>query len=342
MNGYKVAVVGATGLVGRTMLKVLEERDFPVAWLVPIASERSAGTTVSFRGDDCRVLEISEESFDGVDIALFSAGGETAKRWAPIAVARGAVVIDNSSAFRMDPNVPLIVPEVNPSVLTDASPRIIANPNCSTIQMVVALQPILANYGIHRVVVCTYQSVSGAGQNGIDQLQRELRGEDAGSRAFAHPIADNALPHIASFDADGFTTEERKMIEETRKIFGDQSLRVSPTCVRIPVSVSHSEAVHLELQQPYELADVRALLEDMPGVMVIDDPEAAAYPLATMAAGRDEVFVGRLRRDPSVENGLIMWVVSDNLRKGAATNAVQIAELWRTLREKNPAPGSES
>jgi aspartate-semialdehyde dehydrogenase len=284
------------------------------------------------------VIPISENSFDGVDVALFSAGGDVARRWAPIAVAHGAVVIDNSSAFRMHADVPLIVPEVNAAMLTDAVPRIIANPNCSTIQMVVALQPLYTHYGISRVVVCTYQSVSGAGKKGIDQLHNELQGLSTSVRAFPHPIADNALPHIAAFDDDGFTTEERKMIEETRKIFGDQSLRVSPTCVRIPVSLSHSEAVHVELEHPYELAEVRALLEHMPGVIVIDDPEATAYPLATIARGRDEVFVGRLRRDPSLDNGLIMWVVSDNLRKGAATNAVQIAELWRSLREKNHAP----
>jgi aspartate-semialdehyde dehydrogenase len=317
------------------MLKVLEERDFPVATVRAIASERSAGTTVPFRGELLEVVAISEAAFDEVEVALFSAGSEVAKRWAPIAVAAGAVVIDNSSAFRMHPEVPLIVPEVNAAALTDAMPRIIANPNCSTIQMVVALQPLYSHYGIHRVVVCTYQSASGAGQRGIDQLRAELQGLNPSVRAFPHPIADNALPQIASFDEDGFTTEERKLIEETRKILGDQSIRVSPTCVRVPVSISHSEAVHIELKNPYELADVRDLLERMPGVIVIDDPEATAYPLASVAAGRDEVFVGRLRRDPSVDNGLIMWVVSDNLRKGAATNAVQIAELWRSLRENS-------
>ncbi|MBE0643638.1 MAG: aspartate-semialdehyde dehydrogenase [Bacteroidetes bacterium] len=334
MKGYHVAVVGATGLVGRTMLAVLEERNFPVATLRPIASGRSAGTSVPFRGALHPVIEISDEAFAGVDIALFSAGGDTAKRWAPSATARGAVVIDNSSAFRMDGDVPLIVPEVNAAALIDTAPRIIANPNCSTIQMVVALEPLRARYGIHRIVVCTYQAVSGAGKKGVDQLQTELEGRNASVRAFAHPIAGNALPHIASFERDGFTTEERKMIDETRKIFGDQGIMVSPTCVRIPVVTSHSEAVHVELENPFALEDIRSILENAPGVIVIDDPEATAYPLASTATGRDEVFVGRLRRDPSIDNGLIMWVVSDNLRKGAATNAVQIAELWHALRQK--------
>ncbi len=334
MAGYTVAVVGATGLVGRAMLQVLEERNFPVGELRPVATARSAGTEVSFRGAMHRVVEVSEEAFVGVDVALFSAGGDTAKQWAPAAVAAGAVVIDNSSAFRMHPDVPLIVPEVNPAALQGAAPRIIANPNCSTIQMVVALEPLRARYGIRRIVVCTYQAVSGAGKKGVDQLRTELEGKNAVVRAFAHPIAGNALPHIAAFDPDGFTTEERKMIEETRKIFGDPEIRVSPTCVRIPVGTSHSEAVHVELAAAYELEDVRAMLESAPGVIVIDDPESTAYPLATNATGRDEVFVGRLRRDPSVDNGLIMWVVADNLRKGAATNAVQIAELWRMLREQ--------
>ncbi|MDX9758138.1 MAG: aspartate-semialdehyde dehydrogenase [Bacteroidota bacterium] len=333
MSGYTVAVVGATGLVGRTMLTVLEERHFPVTRLLPVATERSVGTPIPFGGENHTVLPLSADVFDGVDIALFSAGGAVARQWAPVAVAHGAVVIDNSSAFRMDSDVPLIVPEVNGDELRDATARIIANPNCSTIQMVVALRPLHARYGIRRVVVCTYQSVSGAGKRGVDQLETELRGENSSVRAFAHPIAGNALPHIAAFDDDGFTTEERKMIEETRKILGDERIAVSPTCVRVPVRYSHSEAVHVELQTSFALSDVRAALEEMPGVIVIDDPEATAYPLASIATGRDEVFVGRLRRDPSIENGVIMWVVSDNLRKGAATNAVQIAERWRALRE---------
>ena len=332
MNGYTVAVVGATGLVGRTMLTVLEERRFPVRRIVPVATERSAGQTISFGSSDHPVRPISEEAFDGVDIALFSAGGGTAKQWAPVAVRHGAVVIDNSSAFRMHPDVPLIVPEVNPGALADAAPRIIANPNCSTIQMVVALHPLQQRYGIRRVVVSTYQSASGAGKKGVDQLEAELAGGNARVRAFAHPLAGNALPHIAAFEDDGFTTEERKMVDETHKILGDPGIGVSPTCVRIPVPFCHSEAVHVELRAPFAMEDVRRDLEEMPGVIVIDDPDATAYPLATIATGRDEVFIGRLRRDPSVEHGLIMWVVSDNLRKGAATNAVQIAELWRGLR----------
>ncbi len=334
MAGYTVAVVGATGLVGRTMLQVLEERAFPTGELRAIASARSAGQDVPFQGRLHRVREISADAFSGVDVALFSAGGGTAREWAPVAAAAGAVVIDNSSAFRMEADVPLIVPEVNAHALVDAAPRIIANPNCSTIQMVVALQPLHARYGIRRIVVCTYQAVSGAGKKGVDQLHAEREGKNAAVRAFPHPIAGNVLPHIAAFDDDGFTTEERKMIEETRKIFEDPRILVSPTCVRVPVDTSHSEAVHVELAAPYDLADVRSMLEDAPGVIVIDDPESTAYPLAMNAAGRDEVFVGRLRRDPSAENGLIMWVVSDNLRKGAATNAVQIAEVWKARREQ--------
>ena len=339
MSSYTVAVVGATGLVGRTMLRVLEERRFPVSRIVPIASQRSEGTTVSFRGEEHPVVAIGAEAFRDVDVALFSAGGGTSREWAPVAVAQGAVVIDNSSAFRMAADVPLVVPEVNPEHLSDASPRVIANPNCSTIQMVVALAPLQRRYGIRRVVVSTYQSVSGAGKKGVDQLDTELQGGNSAVRAFPHPIAGNALPHIAAFEDDGFTTEERKMILETQKILGDDGILVSPTCVRIPVPFCHSEAVHVELRAAYDIDQVRTDLEAMPGVLLIDDPEATAYPLATTATGRDEVFVGRLRRDPSVENGLIMWVVSDNLRKGAATNAVQIAELWRALREGRERSG---
>ncbi|MBR9976253.1 MAG: aspartate-semialdehyde dehydrogenase [Bacteroidetes bacterium] len=333
MNSYRIAVVGATGLVGRTMLNVLEERRFPVSRIIPVATERSAGTTVPFAGEELPVVAIGEDVFDGIDIALFSAGGSTAKTWAPVAVKHGAVVIDNSSAFRMQEDVPLIVPEVNAAHLPDAAPRIIANPNCSTIQMVVALAPLQRRYGIRRIVVSTYQSVSGAGKKGLDQLEMELEGRNSPVRAFPHPIAGNALPHIAAFEDDGCTTEERKMIDETRKILDDATIGVSPTCVRIPVPFCHSEALHVELRAPFAIDDVRSALEELPGVILIDDPESTAYPLATIATGRDEVFIGRLRRDPSVENGLIMWVVSDNLRKGAATNAVQIAELWRLLRE---------
>lgn len=328
MKTYSVAVVGASGLVGRKMLQVLEERAFPVGNLRLLTSARSAGTALMFNGKTYQTEEVSENGFQGVDIALFSAGGDASRRWAPVAVNAGAVVIDNSSAFRMTDGVPLIVPEVNPGDIDDARPRIIANPNCSTIQMVVALKPLHDRYGLRRIVVSTYQSVSGAGKRGVDQLQAELAGEEAPDPAFPHPIAQNAIPHIAAFNESGFTVEEEKMINETRKILGDPQLRVSPTCVRIPVRASHSEAVHVELNAPFELDDARTLLDSFPGITIIDDPSRLLYPLASEAAEKDDVFVGRLRRDPSVEHGLIMWIVSDSLRKGAATNAVQIAELW--------------
>ena len=331
---YTVAVAGATGLVGRTMIKVLQERSFPVGSLRLFASERSAGMKLSFWGEDIDVQPIAEDAFDGVDIALFSAGGSVAREWAPTAVEHGAVVIDNSSAFRMHGDVPLIVPEVNPDALPDASPRIIANPNCSTIQMVAALKPLQERYGLRRVVVCTYQAVSGAGQQGVDQLEAELRGELPTKRAFPHAILGNAIPQIAQFADDGYTVEEHKMINETRKILADAQLGVSPTCVRVPIADAHSEALHVELEKEFDLEEVRALLQNTAGIIVLDDPDATSYPLAAMAAGRDEVYVGRFRRDFSVKNGLAFWVVADNLRKGAATNAVQIAELWRTLREQ--------
>lgn len=331
---YTVAVAGATGLVGRTMIKVLQERSFPVSRLRLFASERSAGTKLSFWGEDIEVQPISSEGFEGVDVALFSAGGAASRQWAPVAVEHGAVVIDNSSAFRMHDDVPLIVPEVNAHALPDASPRIIANPNCSTIQMVAALKPLQERYGLRRVVVCTYQAVSGAGQKGVDQLDAELRGGLPTKRAFPHAIAGNAIPQIAQFADDGFTVEEHKMINETRKILEDGMLGVSPTCVRVPIAHAHSEALHVELGKEYDLEDVRELLRNTPGLILLDDPDATSYPLAAMAAGRDEVYVGRFRRDVSVDYGLVFWVVADNLRKGAATNAVQIAELWKTLREQ--------
>lgn len=328
---YTVVIAGATGLVGRTMIKVLQERSFPVGRLRLLAGERSAGMKLSFWGEDIEVRPISSESFEGVDVALFSAGGAASREWAPIAVEHGAVVIDNSSAFRMHDDVPLIVPEVNPHALPDSFPRIIANPNCSTIQMVAALKPLQERYGLRRIIVCTYQAVSGAGQKGVDQLDAELRGGLPTKRAFPHAIADNAIPQIAQFADDGFTIEEHKMINESRKILEDATLRVSPTCVRVPVAHAHSEALHVELGSDYDLDDVRELMRNTPGLILLDDPDATSYPLASMAAGRDEVYVGRFRRDPSVENGLAFWVVADNLRKGAATNAVQIAELWRSL-----------
>jgi len=313
------------------MLQVLEERDFPVKDLRLLTSARSAGIELTFRGKSYRTEEVSARAFADVDIALFSAGSDASRQWAPVAVNAGAVVIDNSSAYRMTDGVPLIVPEVNSGDLPDAGPRIIANPNCSTIQMVVALKPLHDRYGLHRVVVTTYQSVSGAGKRGVDQLQAELDGGVAENPAFPHPIVENAIPHIAAFNESGFTVEEEKMINETRKILGDAQLNVSPTCVRIPVRSSHSEALHIEMRSSFELEDVRSMLSAFPGITVIDNPARMEYPLARNAAEKDDVFVGRLRRDPSVEHGLIMWVVSDSLRKGAATNAVQIAELWLSL-----------
>ncbi len=328
MNAYCVAVVGATGLVGRMMLRVLEERGFPAKELRALASARSAGSVVEFRGEGHTVQEISAEAFDGVDIALFSAGGAASKEWAPVAVARGAVVIDNSSAWRMHEDVPLVVPEVNPQAIPDATPRIIANPNCSTIQMVVALKPLLDLYGLKRIFVSTYQAVSGAGQKGLDQYNSEAAGETVDAPAFPHAIVGNVIPQIAAFLDNGFTVEEMKMVNETRKILGQPGLPVSVTCVRVPVPNAHSEAVHVELGSDFDLDDVRVLLAASPGIVLMDDTANNIYPLAGSAVGRDEVYVGRLRRDPALHNGLAMWVVSDNVRKGAATNAVQIAELW--------------
>ncbi len=334
MVGYSVAVVGATGLVGRMMLRVLEERGFPVGELRAVASSRSAGSTVEFRRDTYSVEEITPETFDGVDIALFSAGGAASREWSPVAVRHGAVVIDNSSAWRMHEGVPLIVPEVNPHALPDTAPRIIANPNCSTIQMVIALCPLRDRYRLRRVFVSTYQAVSGAGQKGLDQFEDESCGRIPSSPIFPHPIIGNAIPQIAAFLENGFTVEEMKMVNESRKILELPQLLISVTCVRVPVANAHSEAIHVEMLSDFELGDVRTLLASSPGIVVEDDPSVNLYPLAVTAVGRDEVFVGRLRRDPALEHGLAMWVVSDNVRKGAATNAVQIAELWREIRER--------
>lgn len=331
MKKWTVAVVGATGLVGRKMLDVLAERNFPVETLVPVASGNSAGQTVRFRGEDIPVQVISGEVFNDVEIALFSAGGSVSKTYAPIAARAGAVVIDNSSAWRMDPDVPLVVPEVNPDALENHN-GIIANPNCSTIQMVVALQPLHEKYSIRRVVVSTYQSVSGSGKKALQQLADEISGNATADPAYPHPIAYNCLPHIDVFFEDGYSREEHKMIYETRKIMGDDSIQVSPTTVRVPVSAGHSEAINLEFEKPFELDDVRRLLASAPGVILQDDPHKNVYPMPLDAADKDAVYVGRLRRDFSIANGLNLWVVSDNLRKGAATNTVQIAEV---LIEKN-------
>ncbi|MCC6412508.1 MAG: aspartate-semialdehyde dehydrogenase [Saprospiraceae bacterium] len=321
----KVAVVGATGLVGTKMLQVLEERNFPLTKLIPVASERSVGKKIKFRGRKIAVVSMEDAIAKKPDIALFSAGGSTSLEWAPRFAAVGTVVIDNSSAWRMDPEKKLVVPEVNAHVLTKQD-KIIANPNCSTIQMVVALKPLHDHYGIRRVVVSTYQSVTGTGVKAVDQLMGERKGKKEVVRAYAHPIDLNLIPHIDVFLENGYTKEEMKMVHETRKIMGDNNIRLTATTVRVPVIGGHSEAVNVEFERDFDLAEVRMLLESAPGVVVVDDPATAQDPMPLMAHNRDEVFVGRLRRDESQPNTLNMWVVSDNLRKGAATNAVQIAE----------------
>ncbi len=321
-----VAVVGATGVVGTTFLKVLEERDFPFENLYLMASSRSAGKTVTFKGKEYIVEELTEHSFDKpIDIALFSAGGSTSAKYAPIAAAHGVTVVDNSSQWRMDETVPLVVPEVNPQDI-EWNKGIIANPNCSTIQAMLALKPLQDHYGIKRVVYSTYQAVSGSGMKGINDLKNGLEGNDEDLQAYAHPIAGNCLPHIDVFMDNGYTKEEMKMINETHKILGDDDIRVTATTVRVPVFDSHSESINVELEKPFELEDIRKLYEDFPGVVLQDDVENNVYPLARDAAGTDEVYIGRIRRDYSVENGLNIWVVADNIRKGAATNAIQIAE----------------
>ena len=319
-----VAVVGATGLVGSKMLQVLEERLFPVAELLPVASERSWGKKVTFQGKEWTVLSADEAIARKPALAIFSAGGAVSAELAPRFAAVGCYVVDNSSYWRMDPNVPLIVPEINADVLKRGD-YIIANPNCSTIQMVMALAPLHKAYGIKRIVVSTYQSVTGAGQRGLEQLMAERAG-GSGSK-FPHRIDLNALPHIDSFLPDGNTKEEAKMINETRKILRDNTIAVSATCVRVPVMGGHSESVNVEFCKPFEVADARRLMASMPGVVVLDDPSSNVYPMPIDAWEKDDVFVGRIRRDSSVENGLNLWCVSDNIRKGAATNAVQIAQV---------------
>ncbi|GAB5047166.1 aspartate-semialdehyde dehydrogenase [Thermodesulfovibrio sp. TK110] len=326
---YVVAVVGATGAVGNEMIAVLEERDFPVETLRLFASERSEGVRLNFKGQEIAVETLKEDSFKGIDIALFSAGAERSKIWAPIAVKSGCVVIDNSSQWRMDPQVPLVVPEVNPNDLKWHK-GIIANPNCSTIQMVVALKPIHDVAKIKRVVVTTFQAVSGTGKKAMDELLQQtvalLNFKDIEIKVYPHQIAFNVLPHIDKFLENGYTKEEMKMVNETKKIMGDPSIRVTATTVRVPVFRGHSESVNIETEKKITAQQVRELLSKAPGVVVIDNPEKNEYPLPIYASGRDEVFVGRIREDESIENGINMWIVSDNLRKGAALNAVQIAE----------------
>lgn len=325
MKKVNVAVVGATGMVGRMFLKVLEERDFPIDKFYLFASEKSAGSKVEFRGKEYIVEELNQNSFDrDIDIALFSAGGSTSLKYSPIAASKGVTVIDNSSAFRMEKDVPLVVPEVNPEDVKWHK-GIIANPNCSTIQAVVALKPLHDRYKIKRIVYSTYQSVSGSGVKGVKDLEEGLKGNP--NTFYPHPIANNCLPHIDVFLENGYTKEEVKMIEETKKIMGDQSLKITATTVRVPVSSGHSESINVEFHNNFDIDEVKALLKNSPGIIVQDDPNSNLYPLAVNASGKDEVFVGRIRRDDSVDFGLNMWVVADNIRKGAASNAVQIAEL---------------
>ena len=327
---YNVAIVGATGAVGETMLSILEERKFPVENLYLLASERSAGQRLQFNGKNVTVQNLAEFDFSKADIGLFSAGGSISKEYAPKAGAAGCVVIDNTSEFRLDDDIPLVIPEVNPDAIGE-DPRIIANPNCSTIQMVVALKPIHDKFKVKRVVVSTYQSVSGSGQKAIDELKRQtqelLNGKKIKPNVYPHQIGFNCLPHIDIFLDNGYTKEEMKMVNETRKIFSDDSILVCPTTVRVPVFYSHSEALNVETEGPITASVVRELLSAQAGVCVVDDPENNLYPLAIAGENRDEVFIGRIRDDISRERAVNFWVVSDNLRKGAALNAVQIAEL---------------
>lgn len=320
----KVAVVGATGLVGSKMLEVLAERNFPVTRLIPVASERSVGKEIEFKGNRYKVVSMADAISAKPDVALFSAGGSTSLEWAPKFAEAGITVIDNSSAWRMDPAKPLVVPEINADILSVAD-KIIANPNCSTIQMVVALNPLHKKYGIRRIVVSTYQSVTGTGVKAVTQLMNERLGIE-GERAYKYPIDLNVIPQIDVFLDNGYTKEEMKMVKETAKIMRDDTIRVTATTVRIPVMGGHSESINVEFGKDFDLEEVKTLLQTSPGVVVVDDIINQLYPMPKDANGKDDVFVGRLRRDESQVNTLNMWVVSDNLRKGAATNAVQIAE----------------
>jgi aspartate-semialdehyde dehydrogenase len=333
MKKVNLAVVGATGMVGRTFLKVLKEKNFPIDNLYLMASKRSAGTKLEYDGKEYIVEELTEHSFDKpIDIALFSAGGSTSEKFAPIAAAHGVIVVDNSAQWRQHPDVPLVVPEVNPEDIS-WNHGIIANPNCSTIQAVAVLKPLDDKYKIKRVVYSTYQAVSGAGVAGWNDLENGLKGE--APKKFPHPIAGNCLPHIDVFMENGYTKEEMKMIWETRKILHDPDLKVTATTVRVPVFSSHSESINVEFEKPIDdIEDVKKLLAAAPDVVLVDDPANNKYPLAIDAAGTDEVYVGRIRRDESVENGINLWVVADNIRKGAATNAVQIAEILAEAMDK--------
>ena len=325
MKKINVALVGATGMVGRTFLKVLEERDFPIDNLYLFSSKKSAGSTVIFKGNNYTVEELTESSFDrDIQVALFSAGGDISTKFAPIAASKGVIVVDNSSAWRMDPTVPLVVPEVNPEEVKNHN-GIIANPNCSTIQAVVPLKPLNDAYKIKRIVYSTYQAVSGSGVKGTKDLEEGIKGNI--NTFYAHPIAYNCLPHIDVFTENGYTKEEMKMINETMKILKNSDLKITATTVRVPVLNSHSESINVEFEKSFEIEDIKKVLENSPGVVVVDNPSKNEYPMAINASGNDDVFVGRIRRDFSVDNGINIWVVADNIRKGAATNAVQIAEL---------------
>lgn len=325
MKKLNIAVVGASGMVGRTILKILEERNFPVNKLYLFASLKSAGEIITFCNKEYIIEELSENSFlNDIDIALFSAGSSISQKYAPIAASRGIIVIDNSSAFRMNKEVPLVIPEVNAEDISNHK-GIIANPNCSTIQALVAVKPLHDKYKIKRIVFSTYQAVSGSGVKGINDLERGLSGKS--NTFYPHPIANNCLPHIDLFEENGYTKEEMKMINETKKILHDDNIKITATTVRVPVYYSHSESINIEFENRFELTELIEILKESPGIIVLDNPNKNIYPLATEATGKDEVFVGRIRKDDSVKYGINLWVVADNIRKGAATNAVQIAEL---------------
>lgn len=321
----RVAVVGVTGMVGGVMIKVLEEHKFPITEFIPVASERSVGKEVVYNGSKYTIIGMEEAVAIRPDIAIFSAGGGTSLEWAPKFAEVGTTVIDNSSAWRMDPSKKLIVPEINADTLT-LEDKIIANPNCSTIQMVLTLAPLHKKYGIKRIVVSTYQSITGTGMKAVKQYQMERKGFQADEMAYAYQIFENCIPHCDSFLDNDYTKEEMKLVNETRKILGDEKIAITSTTVRVPVLGGHSESVNLEFYQPFEVADIRKMLSETPGIIVQDNPAKNEYPMPMLAKDRDEVFVGRIRRDESIENGLNLWIVADNLRKGAATNAVQIAE----------------
>ncbi|MCD6575399.1 aspartate-semialdehyde dehydrogenase [Candidatus Aerophobetes bacterium] len=329
-RGYNLAIVGATGAVGEEMFKTLSQREFPVKSLRAFASKRSEGKTIEFKGEKIKVENLASASFENIDIALFSAGASISREFSPQFARKGAVVIDNSSAFRMEKDVPLVVPEVNPHSV-EKHRGIIANPNCSTIQLVVAINPLHKRARIKRMVISTFQSVSGTGREAIIELRTQtedfLNGRQLTSQVYPHQIAFNLLPHIGSFLSSGYTEEEMKLVNETRKIMEDDSIKVNATCVRVPVFISHSETVTLETEKPLSVEEVRQILSNSQGVIVEDNPEKNIYPLPVNAAGKDEVFVGRIRKDESAQNSISMWIVADNLRKGAALNAVQIAEL---------------